>query len=229
MTFGLVRHRACFAAAIGTTSMSSFEAHKYALCMMPDPRKNQRGEWVPCRHVSFVTVDSTKYPACYSCALCNFTAVEPLFELHCKEEEHVCRVQAICLMQENRIARQCVEVHFRADQLGLPAWRTEVFGQLYWCLLYQTSRDHDNNNKRMNAAKRVLFEFEHRERVSLLELAVWKAVCIAVKDNGCHHSWQEWFRDGWKSCKPRVRAANEIGIIVTSVLPFLGKVGYTET
>jgi hypothetical protein len=125
-------------------------------------------------------------------------------------------------MQSNPMTAKSGDLQLRVEQLGLKAWRSEVIAQLYWCLLYQFSSD-NTANESMKAAQTLLVQLEHLERVSLLELAVWKAVCIATKDNGCHHSWQEWLGEGWKAAKPETRSAREIGIVIESVLPFLGK------
>jgi hypothetical protein len=152
--------------------------------------------------------------------LCNITLAEPHFTYHCNDKHHIAWIQDIRQMQSNPTTCTIVELQLRVDQLGLKAWQTEVLAQLYWCLLYQFS--HDNSAlTRMKAAETLLVKYEHLERVSLLELAAWKAVCIAAKVNGCHHSWQEWYRGGWKGSKPGARTAREIGILVVSVVPFL--------
>jgi hypothetical protein len=110
-----------------------------------------------------------------------------------------------------------------------------MYRQLYWCLIYQSLGDRPVNAERMAQAELVLTKFEFMELTSLLEMAAWKAVCIAVP--ACyspvvvaaaaaardHHAWQEWMREGWKGSKSVTRRTNEIVIIVLSVLPFLPK------
>jgi hypothetical protein len=80
-----------------------------------------------------------------------------------------------------------------------------------------------------------LNNYEHMERLSLLELAVWKAACIAqaglveidsktslktVHDailfTGTH-------QNTWKKYRTETRKSNAIEIIIKHVLPFFGK------
>jgi hypothetical protein len=200
--------------------MLFYEAHKHLLCTIPSPKTDQVGGWEPCRHESFVKVDSRTVPANYTCLLCDVTREEPVFTAHCQDREHIRRALDIRRIQENKVAVQCAELLLRVDQLGLQAWRTEMFARMY-----QASSDSSVKRKRIKAAKALLCKFERIERISLLELAVWKAVCLAIKYDGCYmyHSWQEWIREEWKSSKHKVRNANEITIIIMSVLPFLAE------
>jgi len=60
----------------------------------------------------------------------------------------------------------------------------------------------------------------------LLELAVWKVVCMTITPTlptASHDPlfWREWFHDGWKTHKETARKSNKIGIIIRSVLPFI--------
>jgi hypothetical protein len=191
--------------------MSVFHAHEYVLCTVPQP-KQVHSVWENTRHESFVSVVSRAFPMQYECLLCNVTLEEPHFNRHCQEQTHIQRMEEIRRMQGNPITVRSAVLQLRIDQLGLKAWQSEVHDHLYWCLLYQFTNV-TTANDRMTEAETLLGKFEHLERVSLLELAAWKAVCIATKDNGCHHSWQEWYDTGWKAAKPETRTAREIGIV----------------
>jgi hypothetical protein len=55
-----------------------------------------------------------------------------------------------------------------------------MYRQLYWSLIYQSLGDRPVNAERMAQAELLLTKFEFMEQTSLLEMAAWKAVCIAV-------------------------------------------------
>ena len=138
------------------------------------------------------------------------------------------RVVAIQCMQKNPVVVHCAAFEVRIVQLGLLAWQHHVKSDLFWLFLYGGIGDVQFNAKTTAAVETLLRKYEQMERISLLEQAIWKAVCcIAIPDNAVakndYHSWQEWARNGWKSGKSTKYKANETGIIITSVMPFLGK------
>ena len=129
-------------------------------------------------------------------------------------------------MQQNPVVVQCATFKVRIDKLGLRSWRRHVKSKLFWLLLHCGVEDLVYNAKLIAEAESLLSKYEHMERISLLELAIWKAVCIAIPVNvvakNDYHSWQDWARNGWKGGKSAMYKANEIGIIISSVIPFLG-------
>jgi hypothetical protein len=101
-------------------------------------------------------------------------------------------------------------LHRRIDQLGLRAWQSEVIVHDRPPVLVP-----DIPVERTKEPK--CCKFVRMERVSLSELAVWKAVCVAGKDKGCYLSWQEWLREGWRGGEAEVRPTREINIVIVSV------------
>jgi hypothetical protein len=142
-------------------------------------------------------------------------------------------------MQCNPAVRKTAAYQRRIDGLGLPAWQADVQAKLYWVLLYQDVSERPQVIQMKAAADAILAKYERMEIVSLLELAVWKSICIVspqqpratttnshssksdcnVVQKFDYHTWQEWSRQGWKSVKASLRKSNEIGIIITLVLP----------
>lgn len=188
-----------------------------------------------CRHESFITPHYDIVTGLsYTCEICKeVTMKECEVDSHCAQNPHVSRVHQIQRMQQNPSVVQMAALQHRIEKLGLCAWQYEVQSKLYWILLYDGASNNDGTiaaavdcDVLMYDAETLLLKFEYRERLALLELAVWKAVCIAISENASeqkdYHSWQNWVREGWKENKITMRDANEIGITVASVSPFLG-------
>jgi hypothetical protein len=87
---------------------------------------------------------------------------------------------------------QSEALHCRTEQLGLKAWQSEVLDQLYGCLPNQIVRDIASSINRVERAKILLCKFERMERVSLLELAIWKASFLAKMVSRRMESCQTW-------------------------------------
>jgi hypothetical protein len=62
-----------------------------------------------------------------------------------------------------------------------------------------------------------------QEQCYLLELAVWKSMCIMHIPGNLSDAfaWSDWHRAGWKIRKSEVRNSNSINVVVTAVIPFL--------
>jgi hypothetical protein len=187
----------------------------------------------PCRHESFITFvpSATRSPA-YKCELCDcIMNADSEIHSHCQTNDHIDRVKQVQALQAQPTVVWSTTMQVRVDQLGSWVWQSAMYRQLYWCLIYQPLRDKPVNMERMAQAELLLAKFEFMEKASLLEMAAWKAVCIALPASLSqasaasrdYHAWQEWMREGWKGCKSAARNANEIVIIVASVLPFLPK------
>jgi hypothetical protein len=74
--------------------------------------------------------------------------------------------------------------------------------------------------------------YEHMERLSLLELAVWKAACLSQVEIDSKTSMKTFHdailcvakhQHNWKKYRTETRKSNAIEIIVKHVLPFLDK------
>lgn len=72
-------------------------------------------------------------------------------------------------------------------------------------------------------AKKLVEHYEHLNRISLLELAAWKACCLKSppKTIRSYVGWQQWVSGGWERNKRSFFRCNDIVIIVEAVLPFL--------
>jgi len=108
----------------------------------------------------------------------------------------------------------------RIDQLGLSAWRDAVQACLF---RYLTGTE--DTELCLSDAITALRKYEHLERISLLELAVWKATCI-VEMPSCtdYYAVTQWFKSGWKIQKEAQRKSGaSISIIMSMVVPFLDK------
>jgi hypothetical protein len=64
----------------------------------------------------------------------------------------------------------------RVSSLGLPRWRWEIESLL---LMYVQDEEDASSSVLLNKAKKVLTKYELMERLSLLELAVWKASLVS--------------------------------------------------
>jgi hypothetical protein len=60
-------------------------------------------------------------------------------------------------------------------------------------------------------------------RLSLLELAVWKYCCQKCQDEppGNYIAWKQWNSKGWKKMKSTYRPSNDINIIMLQVTSYL--------
>jgi hypothetical protein len=83
-----------------------------------------------------------------------------------------------------------------------------------------------------NKAENLLKLYEHMGRLSLLELAVWKAASISQVEIDSKTSMKTLhdvilcaaeYQHTWKKRRTETRKSNAIEIIVKHVLPFLGK------
>jgi hypothetical protein len=83
----------------------------------------------------------------------------------------------------------------------------------------------------------ILDQLEQKERLSLLELAIWKAQCLLDMPFKTEYvETLQWHSDKWKSNKLKHHGSNTGAIIVAAVLPFqrvrhlpyTGPVDYTQ-
>ena len=108
----------------------------------------------------------------------------------------------------------------RISRLSCPDWQNRVRMDVYMFLNEEGPADEQEIT-----AVHTLERFEHLERVSLLEQAVWRSVCQLHPANTTSdpiYNFQ-WFQQGWKDRKEEMRHFSSIEIVVKSVLPFLGK------
>ncbi len=121
----------------------------------------------------------------------------------------------------------------RASEL-FETWENRVLAQLFRYI----ASDRDGSTKHLLKADRLLRTYERMERFALLELAVWKATCTRrageVKVDPCNlntvedtirfaKKLAEKQRSAWKDYKTELRHSNAIEIIMSLVIPFVGK------
>jgi hypothetical protein len=166
----------------------------------------------------------------FECQLCggdNFTL--DAVDEHCSLQTHIDGIQQIRKTQENPIVFAYSVLKDRIEDLGLQRWRNEIEAKFFKELVQTTiilPSTSIGNNKPLKEAIALLLKYETMEEISLLELAVWKAMCLATitsKPNASlgYYEWLEWTRHGWKCAKNDTRRSNAIGIVISSVLPFM--------
>jgi hypothetical protein len=72
--------------------------------------------------------------------------------------------------------------------------------------------------------KQDFSKYDLKERISLLELAVWKCVCQLSKEASASCNaleWHLWSVLGWKLAKKEMRHSNSIAITIGHVKEFL--------
>lgn len=113
------------------------------------------------------------------CRLCNTSCKDPQ---HCHDKEHT-HVERSRQIQEIHQAerdfakrrRRVSGLQLRISKLGCRAWRDGVEIPLFQYLMKVDKKSS------FHVASRRLKKYEYMERVSLLELAVWKHVCQTAR------------------------------------------------
>ena len=114
------------------------------------------------------------------------------------------------------------QVEPRIQRLGLPKWQWHVRSELH-----QTSTLLHGTYLNETKVYKLLAKYECMERLSLLEMAVWKTVCILGKEAEDDESDQgetttQQPMRGWQVYKtPTTRHNSAIHVIVGGVMPFL--------
>jgi len=168
----------------------------------------------------------------YDCFLCNKCGISPSeWNQHQNDQSHKERyTKATQALKEHKdvMQRRSTVKSFEAriSRLSYSVWRNELQAMQLSFLMKELSF----LMKELNIASssqlflKKLQHFEHLERVSLLEQAVWRSVC-QMAPNGSSKDplyYMNWFTEGWKEQKEKMRGLNAISVIITAVLPFLG-------
>jgi hypothetical protein len=129
-------------------------------------------------------------------------------------------------MKSSREKVFCAQMQRKMDALPPALWQMKVQRELFSWLLNEKANPSFPFYREHKATFFHLDLQERKEAQYLLELATWKALCIAASSigNGVRDftGWSAWQTEGWKALKASKRDSNEIGVIVKSVLPFLG-------
>jgi len=111
------------------------------------------------------------------------------------------------------------ELEGRVECLGLSKWQDNVR-----LSLYRAITANGTGGVWVGKAKAQLRLFEEIERLSLLELAIWKFSCLDTPPLKNLLELVQWQNEGWKTNKVNRRDdVNAIFVIITHVLPFLGE------
>jgi hypothetical protein len=199
----------------------SFQAYKHVHCIVSKKR-----------HESFISYSNDGFNCSYRCELCDVTVDnDSAMDVHCNEREHENRLTLVQKLRKNDVSLKCAQLQHRIDKLSLRSWQLEVQSHLYPLLLNQTTKRNSETKRQMRSAEVALLQYERRETIALLELAVWKGVCMVNDDHWTKRkgylSWKVWSTVGWKENKDALQKSNAIGIIVMAVLPFLPSVDRT--
>lgn len=113
----------------------------------------------------------------------------------------------------------------RINQLSFPQWQQQVYGLIF---LLSYNRDtaykllKDPTHSPEHAVLKLLQRLEKKERLSLLELAVWKAHCLNSTSNiASYIDFLRWSKTGWKEVKQTQKNNPGIDIVVQNVAVFL--------
>jgi hypothetical protein len=186
------------------------------------------------------TISSPKleHDAVSSSSLCEIDLLTvAAMNAHCRENVHKEFVQQVYAMQNNGPTKRVAILQHRMDTDCFDSGiQKEVQNKLYWILLwyqgvcphYDPRYPYTDCNGQVSAllaeAEAMIERHGRNQRKYLLELAAWKAMCLVSASAGwrSYHLWHDWWRQGWKGYKKQLRDANEIGIIVRLVLPYIG-------
>jgi hypothetical protein len=169
------------------------------------------------------------FPYNYNCILYRHVSgrfySEQEMVLHCKDPTHcdlvrdLVKAHTVTKVETFHCHRRHDAMYPRIEKLGLPAWQEKVRSSL---CLYLGSIGKDT--EAFNKADNHLLWYEHMERISLLELAAWKAACVLdmeQKEGQMMYNLLEWIRYGWKQNKTKMRHSNATHVIVENVVSFL--------
>jgi hypothetical protein len=113
----------------------------------------------------------------------------------------------------------------RSETLGLQAWRDKIQA-IFRCVAYdhlspENCAPWKRRYEEAHSLVDQLDSLEQKERLSLLELAVWKALCLVdMPAMTVYVEAMEWHAYKWQSNKSKYRRSNASAVIVAAVLLF---------
>jgi hypothetical protein len=151
---------------------------------------------------------------------------DTILHYHCRSNAHRSLVLQIAAMKSSKLRSWCAKQQlrmeqFRGENLALEQWQSLVRCQLYWLLLnYRAWTAYGFDKFEITGdVEKTLDTYEWKERLVLLDLMLWRAVCQSTDS---YHSWRDGTNQGWKQRKAEMRGSSNIDIILRAVLPFLG-------
>jgi hypothetical protein len=154
----------------------------------------------------------------FQCLLCKTSMMnDGEVHAHCRQADHIASVEALRKLQQSPFNFVCAALRPRIQALGLLTWQTEIEAAMYRMSLQQFMTH--GVKEKIDDINALVTKYERMERVSLLELAVWKAMSMSTfQRKQANHGYQEW----WESAKSETRSSNEITVVIVAVVPFLG-------
>ena len=204
-------------------------------------RLSPAAKLVLCRGKNFLIYNSdTRF---YKCCLCGTGIMtEAAQKYHISGRYHRNMIKQFDRAGKKFLDLACwhdetMTLNSRAQALGLQKWRTAVQSAIFCSLekMHEVSAKEAQHNGRLKVipsptdqalkeTRNILDHFEQLERLSLLELAVWKALCtleLPISKTNTEES-RAWETEGWKAMKSRLRHHRGVNIILLSqVVPFL--------
>jgi hypothetical protein len=183
--------------------------------------------------VSIVRHTHTGCKTTFSCELCRVEMTsEKDIARHCRESFHRSRAKQMLVMQRCPVTVWCAAIQCRLESFGAKVaaepWQVAIKNKLFWILLYApawtASKDLTELHNRQSEVETMVRTREDEQRVFLLKLAVWKALCIGNPPPGAtgnYHGWCDWHRGGWKDSAIAHRSAPEINLVLAAIEPFL--------
>jgi hypothetical protein len=163
----------------------------------------------------------------YECLLCNIVYPYDPNAKHLSELAHTSKVSKMKKYRSEKCGMwvDCyadyLKIKAQIDVLGLKRWRDEVNSVLVNRMLQEPpyTLGDQNLQEAMDVLKLCMF----KERVSCLELAVWKYSCCnySIEPIRCYLDLVFCYKEAWKRHKKATRGSNCITIIVSCVLPYL--------
>lgn len=151
---------------------------------------------------------------------------------HCRSSDHIFRMVQLIKIQRKRLSQYRslpkLLAQARSQEVQICQLTHEPSKNELRALLFPFHKWEFENCELPDSLPSIeapLNEYLHIERISILHLAVWKAITVVEfydKTAGPHASWT-WFNRGWKAHKKKTRPSGSIGTIVKLVIPFLRK------
>jgi hypothetical protein len=177
----------------------------------PGPQEKKSG-FHPVDHlfVDFSTIPTGKRVACSAC--------EPWSKYHILTKSE--RIDSLvwagafskAIQESSSYWPLMRNVYCHSDQVAAMAAQIRfIFGNK--CEAAETK------DKMVNCIAKCIF----KERLTMLELAVWKSLCMMQAPNNAKnfYEWNLWCSEGWKGYKADSREVGELQTIISCVLPFL--------
>lgn len=183
----------------------------------------------------FTGVTKLRESSRWHCNLCKCTIhSDSKIISHCKTGSHKAHVSGLKAEDKSRYTllsryNSVSEIKRRASQL-FETWQNHILAEL---LRYLAADQARSSHCHLQEAGRLLEMYEPMERLSLLELAVWKACCISragevrvdpndVKTVDMAIRFAKKQKLSWKDYTAVMRQSNAIEIIIRNVIPFVG-------